>query len=399
MAWLECSVMDERVRLINCWLEGGDSISELSRRFGVSRKTVHKWISRYEASGPAGLYDGSSARLTQSRRTPHDITERIIRLRKKRPTWGPRKLRAKLILDEPGKPWPAASTIGGIINREGLVHPRKLRRRVPPMEEPFKDTVLPNDTWCMDFKGWWRTRDNTKFEAFTLTDAMSRYILTCKPVRRTGYEHVWPLLSKAVRNYGLPKAIRSDNGPPFATTSVGGLSRLGINFIKMGVTPERIEPGKPQQNGRHERMHLTLKIETATPPATTWAAQARALRKFQHDFNTERPHEALGQVPPSYVYRPSPRVWDGKFRSPGYLHADAIRKVRSDGTIKWKGRHLYIYQALYREPVGIFEVDNDIHEVKYGQILLGYINTNGRFVRKLRAKIPKNCNQRARSKV
>lgn len=232
---------------------------------------------------------------------------------------------------------------------------------------------------------------------------MSRYLLVCKPVKRTGFVHVWPVMAKALRTYGLPRVIRSDNGPPFGTTAAGGLSRMGVHFIKMGVTPERIEPGKPQQNGRHERMHLSLKREAATPPARTWIGQGRQLSAFRNTFNDERPHEALGQIPPARVYTPSPRIWDGKLRSPDYLSADLMRKVRGDGTICWKGGHLFVSEVLRKEPVGLFETAEDTFEVRYGPILLGHIDHKDRMHRikakKRNRNRAENCHPGDRSKM
>ena len=381
MGWMETDAMSQRVRFIAAWLNKEESVTALALRFGVSRKTAHKWIARYRNEGAAGLHNRSSAPRRQAFQTPPEIADKIIALRRKHPAWGPRKLRASLMLDDPETPWPAASTIGGLLKREGLVRPRQPRRRAPPMEHPFADAIHPNDVWCIDFKGWWRTGDGTRCEPFTVSDAMSRYLLVCKPVRRTGFTHVWPVMAKALREYGLPRVIRSDNGPPFGTTAAGGLSRLGVHLIKIGVMPERIQPGKPQQNGRHERMHLSLKQEAATPPARTWVGQGRRLARFRKTFNEERPHEALGQIPPARVYTPSPRIWDGKLRSPDYLNADLTRKVRSDGTICWKGGHLFVSEVLHKETVGLFETAEDRFDVRYGPILLGHIDHRDRMHR------------------
>ena len=402
MAWMETNKMDQRVRFIAAWTQQQETVTALAARFGVSRKTAYKWIGRYQNEGPAGLQERSSAPKNQARATPVEIADPIIALRRKHPAWGPRKLRARLALDHPECTWPAASTIGEILKREGLVRPRRPRRRAPPMEHPFAEALAPNDVWCTDFKGWWRTGDGRRCEPFTLSDAMSRYLLACKPVDRTNFVTVWPLVIDAIREFGLPRTIRSDNGPPFGTTAAGGLSRMGVHLIKMGVLPERIRPGKPQQNGRHERMHLTLKKEAATPPSATLAGQKRRLTKFKNMFNHERPHEALGQIPPAKVYTPSPRIWDGKFRSPDYLKADHIRRVRTEGAIRWRGNMLFVSELLKREPVGLFEVGEDEFEVRFGPILLGRIDQKNRMHRikvKKPPRAPAKCNQRARSET
>lgn len=403
MAWKETERVSERVRFIAAWLDGGETVTALSARFGVSRKTAYKWIERYETEGPAGLHDRICAPRSQTRMTPPEIVDQVVALRRKHPAWGPRKLKARLVLDAPDTPWPAASTIGDILKRKGLVRPRKLRRRAPPMEHPFAEADAPNDVWCIDFKGWWRTGDGVRCEPFTVSDAMSRYLLLCKPVAPANFATVWPLMLGILREYGLPKAIRSDNGAPFGSTAVGGLSRLGVQFVKMGIVPERIEPGCPQQNGRHERMHQTLKREAASPPARSLAGQARRLSRFRRTFNEERPHEALGNLPPATVYTPSPRLWDGKLRSPDYWHADQVRRVRCNGEIKWRGDHVFVSEVLKGEPVGLFEKEEDRYELRYGPILLGHIDHTNKIHKIMtnarHRKNPQKCHPGDRSEM
>lgn len=217
------------------------------------------------------------------------------------------------------------------------------------------------------------TGDGTQVDPLTLSDAHSRYLLACEVVGRTDEAHVWPILERAFYEYGLPKALRSDNGAPFASRALGGLSRLAVKLIKTGVLPERIAPGKPQQNGRHERLHLTLKQETASPPARTLKAQMARFDEFRQIYNHERPHEALGQVPPAKRYRNSRRTYTGTLRSPEPPDGALIRKVRSDGTIKWKGELLFLSQVLYGEPVALLEVESDIYAIKYGPINLALL--------------------------
>jgi transposase InsO family protein len=292
--------------------------------------------------------------VTQAAQTAPRIVAAILKLRRKHPAWGPRKLRARLQLDDAKTKWPAASTIGDILKRAGLVRPRKLRRRVPPAQHPFRGAHAPNDVWCIDFKGFWKTGDGVRVLPFTVSDAMSRYLLVCQAVEHPDFDTVWPILVKAFKEYGLPRAIRSDNGPPFGAIAAGGLSRLAVNFVRMGITPERITPGKPQENGRHERMHQTLKREAATPPSSTQKAQLARLERFRQVFNEERPHEALGQIPPARVFTPSPRLWDGKLRSPAYWGATEVRTVRISGSIRWRGRELFVSEVLNGERIGIF---------------------------------------------
>jgi len=403
MAWRQSDAVSERVRFIAAWLSHEESVSALATRFGVSRKTAYKWIGRYAAEGPAGLAERSSAPLTQAQQTSSVIVASILKLRRKHPAWGPRKLRARLQLDDPATSWPAASTIGDILKREGLVRPRKLRRRVPAGQLPFRGVEAPNDVWCIDFKGFWKTGDGVRVLPFTVTDAMSRYLLVCQAVEHPDFETVWSILVKAFKEYGLPRAIRSDNGPPFGAVAAGGLSRLAVNFVRAGITPERIRPGKPQENGRHERMHQTLKREAATPPSLTAKAQLARLERFRRIFNEERPHEALGQIPPAKVYHPSPRLWDGKLRSPAYWGATHIRSVRISGSIRWRGRELFVSEVLNGQRVGIFEISDDEYEVRFGPVLLGYIRGDHKLIRvkpaKRRRSPPENCHPTARSET
>jgi transposase InsO family protein len=280
-------------------------------------------------------------------------------------------VRAYLERGAPKTNWPAASTIGELFDREGLTVKRRLRRRGPPSSAPFADCEAANDTWCIDFKGWFVTGDGKRCEPLTITDAHSRYLLRCQALARTDADHVWPVLDAAFREFGLPLYMRSDNGSPFASIGAGGLSRLSVNLIKAGVTPERITPGKPQQNGRHERMHLTLLQDAASPPSRSMRDQVKRLREFQRIYNDERPHESLDNATPAERYTASPRRFDGILRSPEYDHQE-VRWVRRNGEIKLGGKFVYINAALAGEPVGISEGEG-CQNIKYGPINLGTI--------------------------
>jgi len=269
----------------------------------------------------------------------------------------------------------AASTIGELFAREGLTTQRKCRRRAPP-GGPLFAADAPNEVWATDFKGWFRTGDGVRCDTLTLADACSRYLLRCQAVARPDAEHVWPILDAAFREYGLPLRLRSDNGPPFATTGAGGLSRLAVLVIKAGVRPERIAPGKPQENGRLERLHLTLLQDTASPPAASLQAQAKRFQKFRRSYNEERPHAALDNATPADCYQPSPRRWDGRLRSPE-PEADAMRRVKANGTISWRGKRVFVSEALEAEPVALAEVEGGRWEVRYGPILLGFLADRG----------------------
>jgi hypothetical protein len=252
------------------------------------------------------------------------------------------------------------------------------RRRYPPYTQPFAAVSTANDVWCTDFKGWFRTGDGRRCDPFTLTDAHSRYLLRCRVVARPDEENVRPIFEAAFQEHGLPLAIRSDNGPPFASPGVGGLSRLAVWWIKLGIRPERIVAGRPQQNGRHERVHRTLKQETATPAAASLPAQQQRFDGFRAVYNKERPHEALGQQTPASLYRASPRPYPDRVEDPHYGEDVAVRRVRSNGQIKWAGELIFVGEALIGEPVGILETEGGDWLVRYANVELGYIHPQRR---------------------
>jgi transposase InsO family protein len=378
--------VEERLRFVLALEAGEESVSLTCRRFGISRKTGEKWRERYRLEGLGGLADRSRAPLHRPIVVAEETWAECLAVRRAHPSWGPLKVRTWLERRDEDRRWPAASSIGLLFDREGLTVKRKLRRRAPPMTSPFGSVAEANETWCIDFKGWFRTGDGWRCGPLTLSDAASRYLLRCQALGRDDGEHVWPVLEAAFREYGLPLRLRSDNGAPFASTGAGGLSRLAVKVIKAGVLPERIEPGKPQQNGRLERLHLTLLQDTATPPAKTLHAQARRFANFQRLYNDERPHQALKGKTPAQAYAPSPRRFDGILREPTY-EPDAIRRrVRTNGEIKCGARFVYIGAALKGEPVGLFEQEDGSRQVFYGPILLGRIEHKGeRLVRPKRA--------------
>jgi hypothetical protein len=244
--------------------------------------------------------------------------------------------------------------------------------------------------WGIDFKGWFRTQDGNRCDPLSLSDLHSRYVLRLQALARPDGDGVWPVVEAAFREFGLPRTIRSDNGPPFASTGAGGLSRLSVKLIKAGVCPERIEPGKPQQNGRHERMHRTLKAETASPPAETLRAQQRRFDTFRRIFNEVRPHEALSQQTPASVFQPPSRPYCGRLNEPDYPADHKIRRVRQNGEIKWAGDRVFLSQALIGEPVGIAEVDDGLFSVHFGMVLLGHLDHAGNFTRGARSQTETN---------
>ena len=384
MGWTETCAVEERMRFMVAVEKGEESFAAICRQFGVSRRIGYKWLERFEAEGAAGLLDRSRAPLHRPQGVAPNIAERCLEVRRAHPTWRPVKVRAYLERRAPKADWPAASTIGAMFDREGLTVKRRLRRRSPPSSAPFANCEAANDVWCIDFKGWFLTGDGKRCEPLTITDAHSRYLLRCQALPRTDTDHVWPVLDAAFREFGLPRYMRSDNGSPFASCGAGGLSKLSVKLIKAGVTPERIAPGKPQQNGRHERMHLTLLQDVADPPAHSMREQLKRLRNFQQMYNEERPHQALDNATPAERYRASARRFDGILREPKYDDQD-VRRVRHNGEIKLDGKFVYVNAALAGEPVGLVQSES-CWNVSYGPIMLGTIAYRGDELRKPKRK-------------
>jgi putative transposase len=373
MVWRKTCAMEERMHFVMAVERQEEPFAAICRSFGVSRRVGYKWLERYGDEGVEGLKDRSRAPRHHPQALPERIAEQCIRVRRMHPTWGPLKVRAWLEEHKPQTPWPASSTIGELFDREGLTVKRRLRRRSPPSSAPFAPCAAANDVWCIDFKGWFVTGDGGRCEPLTLSDAHSRYLLRCQALARTDTDHVWPVLDAALREFGLPLRLRSDNGPPFASCGAGGLSQLSVKLIKAGIVPERIAPGQPQQNGRLERLHLTLLQDTAKPPARTLREQLKRLRRFQRIYNEERPHQALGNDTPAKYYAASPRRFDGILREPNYGADHAVRRVRHNGEIRWQGNTIYISAALIGEPVGLLENHDGGLTVCYGPIVLGVI--------------------------
>lgn len=379
MPWKETCAVEERIRFIMELEQGEISKAALCRRFGISRPTGDKWLRRYEIAGLQALHDQARAPRRHPNETPEELAELIVILRRRYPTWGPKKLRVLLERKYPQMSWPACSTIGEVLRRAGLTVPRKPRRRTPPHTQPFAACDRPNAVWCADFKGWFRTGDGRRCEPLTISDAHSRYLLRLQGMGETKEGPVRSLFEATFRQYGLPWAIRTDNGTPFASHGIGGLSRLSAWWLKLGIEPERIEPGKPQQNGRHERMHLTLKQETACPAARDLRHQQSAFDAFRVRFNQERPHEALDQHCPASVYVPSPR----EYREPAeveYPRGLEVRSVKSNGVFNWRGQVVFLGEALGRERIGLAEVSDGLWAVYFCRRALGIVDERRRKV-------------------
>lgn len=365
--------MDQRVAFIADWLRDEWTMTELAERYHISRKTAYKWVDRYTADPAQGLVERSRAPHAHGRTMADEIREAVLALRRAHPRWGPKKLRAILMAREPRGAWPAASTMGDLLRREGLSQPRRRARYVVPLTQPLAAAQIPNDVWTADFKGWFRTADGTRCDPLTVADACSRFVLCCRIVA-PNERGVRPWFERTFREYGLPRALRTDNGPPFATTGAGHLSHLAVWWLKLGIQLDRIDRGHPEQNGRHERFHLTLQQETTTPPASTPPQQQRRFDRMRREFNTERPHEALGQRPPAQVYVPSPRPYPARLEDPWYDATHQVRRVKQMGQIKWKGGVVFVSEAVRGELVGLAETERGDWIVRFMQVELGRID-------------------------
>jgi len=368
MPWKTPSVLDQKLLFISDWLRAEEPREVLCARYGISRETGYQWWRRYQAEGPSGLEERSRSPHHHGRSMPAQAAIRLIELRRLKPYWGPKKLLAILRERHPELLWPSASAASDLFRREGLSEPRR-RRRTLPNDQPFGEVRASNDSWCIDFKGWFRTGDGVRCDPFTVTDAYSRYLLELKIVKPVS-SAVEAAMDALFERHGLPRAIRSDNGSPFASAGAGGLTRISARWAKLGIRLERIQPGKPQQNGRHERMHGTLKAQACKPPSATAAVQQARFDAFREEFNTERPHEALGQIPPCRVYRDSETPMPDRIKEPDYDDDEQLRSVRSTGEIRWQGKLLFVSEALIGEIVAIRERTDGHYLVRFADVPL-----------------------------
>lgn len=365
--------MDERVLLIGEYMKGERAMAELCREFGVSRKTAYKWVARYNADGPAGLADRSRAPHSHPSRVEPVVLEALVQARRAHPHWGARKILAWLGRKQPELALPVASTVSDMFARYGLSRARQARRRTPPYTDPFADADAPNRVWCADFKGDFKTGDRKRCYPLTVTDAFSRMLLRCAALKSTKTIRVQPVFELVFREFGLPERIRTDNGTPFASRGAGGLSRLSIWWVKLGIRHERIEPGHPEQNGRHERMHRTLKQETLRPPASSIRTQQTRFDAFRKEFNQDRPHEAIGNETPASLYTESEREFPRRLRSIEYPSGFKVRKVAASGRIRWKSAMVTIGHALEGEFIAV-EPGDGVHHVFFADVRLGFLD-------------------------
>lgn len=374
MPWIETKPMDQKIQLIADWQTNYFSVTDLSHKYGISRRIIYKWLYRYEENGLDGLKEQSRRPNYSPNQTSEDIVELIVKEKLKNRNRGPKKIYNQLKKQYRNIDWPAPSTIGEWLKKRGLVEKRKKRLKVPPYTEPFQLCKKPNAVWSADYKGQFFTLDEKLCYPLTISDNYSRYLLKCKGLFGPRYQPTKKVFESAFREYGLPDAIRIDNGTPFASRSIGGLSRLSIWWIQLGIIPERIDKGCPQQNGRHERMHRTLKAEAIDSKTLNIKEQQKRFDWFCLDYNYHRPHESLNQEPPVKYYQKSNRIYVEKPVLPEYNHSCIVRRVCSGGDIKLYGHRYYLTELLFGQDVGLKETADGQLRIYYSFYPIGTID-------------------------
>ncbi len=375
MPWEETGPLDQRLQFVADHQRGLYGMTELCARYAVSRKTGYKWLARYAAEGPAGLHDRSHAPHACPHAIPAALAELLVAARRAHPTWGPAKLVQYLAPRHPRvRAWPAVSTVADLLKRAGLVARRRRRRAVVhPGAGPIR-TAAPNDLWTADFKGQFRTRDGVYCYPLTVADQHTRYLLAVHALPSVRVAGALAAFERVFRAYGLPRAIRTDNGVPFANTGLHGLTQLSVWWLRLGIQHQRIRPASPQENGAHERMHRTLKAETARPPARDLRAQQRAFDAFRRGYNAERPHAALGGATPAARYAPAPRPYPDRLPALEYPSHYAVKRVTNAGTIRFRHKLLFLANALKQHHVGLDETGDGVWSLYLGAVLLGRID-------------------------
>lgn len=395
MPWnKEVSTMDFKVSFIGDYLnERHASFSSLCWHYGITRKTGYKYIDRYKAEGAQGLAEKSKKPLNSPNKTPSNVEAAFVELRKKHPDRGAKKLVIPYTKAHPQWFIPSEATISNIISRNGLVEAHKKRMRQPHPGCPYTAVDSSNQLWGIDFKGEFKTLDGVYCYPLTVTDSHSRYILACEGFLGPNLYDTKRALTIVFKEYGLPERIRSDNGTPFSSgISLGRLSRLSVWWIRLGIFPELIEPGSPQQNSRHERMHKTLKAATTRPPAANLRTQQKKFDAFVDEFNTDRPHEALGQKPPASVYTPSPRPFPSKLPPVEYPSHFEVRRVSRCGGFRWKCKWIRASSALEEDYIGFEEIDNGLYNVYFSFVLIGKFDERRRYIDTFRSNNKYNFN-------
>jgi len=371
MPWKESSPVDLKTQFISEYLRHTISVAELCRRYGVARKTGYKWIERYESDGPSGLEDRSRRPLTSPARMPDAIADAILSARRRHPTWGSKKLLRILSDENPDRPLPSRRAANDLLRRRGLARHRVRPRKPGHPGKPSTVATEPNQLWCVDFKGHFKTLDGRYCYPLTVTDAFSRFLVACVALTSTESAAVQTAFLQLFRRYGLPDAIKSDNGTPFASTALGRLSQLSVVWILLGIRPELIQPGKPQQNGQHERFHRTLKAEACRPPKANLSAQQRAFDRFRREFNFDRPHEGIGLERPATLFRASPRPLPKRIEPVRYPAHFETRLVSTNGGIRWRSQWVAVTTTCAGHHIGLEQVDHQIWDVYFGPVKLG----------------------------
>jgi len=366
--------MDQRTQFIADYLREVLSVTELCDLYGIARKTAYKWIDRYLRQGPAGLEERSRRPQVSPNRTPDEVTQALLEARRRHPSWGGKKLLTLVHKRHLSWDLPHRSTVCDILNRHGMVAKKRQRRRIGHPGKPTSQILAPNDVWSADYKGQFRTGNGIYCYPLTVADGFSRYLLGCQGLDSTAVAQAKPVFTRLFKEYGLPQRIRTDNGVPFATNTLARLSSLSAWWVRLGVLPELIEPGKPQQNGRHERMHRTLKAETTRPAAGSLAAKQRKFNAFREEFNNERPQEALDMQTPACLYQPSVREMPNKIPPLEYPDRFEVRYVSANGGIRWNRGWINVSIVCVGEYVGLEEIDDGIWNVYFGPLKLGRLN-------------------------
>jgi putative transposase len=374
MPWQSITPMSQRLEFIRAVVEQRQEFRAACRAFGISEKTGYKWRARFLEGGPVALADRSHAPHVAAHQVSPGLAARICALREAHPTWGARKLREVLATDDPATSWPAPSTITTLLKRAGLV---QARRRSARERSAWASTTLtqphaPNDVWAADFKGEFRCGDGAYCYPLTVSDLHSRFVLACAAHASTASTAVQAHLIRVFQTYGLPRVIRTDNGAPFgAPVALGGLSALAVWWVRLGIRPERIHKGEPQENGAHERMHRTLKADTTRPPAATLSRQEQRFVQWRRVFNERRPHEAIGMVPPATRYHASPRAYPRRLPILEYPGDYMLRRVEDVGCIKIRNVRVFLTTVLKGEYVALQETSEATWTIRFGPLQLG----------------------------
>ncbi len=374
MPWKTVKPMDQKIQLLSDWQTSQYSKTDLSHKYKISRPTVNKWLMRYEQEGIDGLKERSRGPQHCPHKTTDEIISMIITYKLENAKRGPKKIIAKLSKEYPELSWPAPSTVGDWLKKYNLVKKRKKRPHVAPYTKPFAQCTKANAVWSADYKGQFHTQDDKLCYPLTISDNYSRYLLKCQGLEGPRYQPTKTVFKAAFKEYGLPDVIKTDNGIPFASISIGGLSHLSIWWILLGIVPERIDKGCPQQNGRHERMHRTLKEEALNPVAETLEKQQLALERFRIAYNTDRPHEALKQQCPSEYYRPSVLPYPKKLAKPQYDSTTTVRQVMRNGHLMFKNQDFFLSKLLGNQPIGLKEAGDGYWAIYFSFQPIGTID-------------------------